>query len=69
MILTAVVKSESGETLGVLVLQEREFKTRSKGLYGLGKITINGARYQASTMLVEIGSKGAAPVTSEGVHE
>jgi hypothetical protein len=57
-ILTAAVRDEtSGEVVGVLVLNETTFKTGSRGYRGLGKITIDGQRYQCQAQLVAIGNR------------
>lgn len=45
---------------GNVNVEDKAFKTGSKGLYGNAKLTAkDGKRYQASVMLVEIGSKQA----------
>ena len=40
-----------------LVLTSKRFSTGSDGFQGIGKVTIDGVRYQANFMLVRIGSK------------
>ncbi len=47
--LAALVKSE---------LAAKTFSTGSKGFHANGKITLDGARYQANAMAVLLGSKG-----------
>ena len=37
--------------------KERTFKSGSRGYHGFGKIELNGKKYQANILLVEIGSK------------
>jgi hypothetical protein len=54
MVLTAVLKSEDDQTVGKLVLNEKQFKTGSKGFFGQGKIEIAGKRYQTQVQLVLI---------------
>lgn len=57
MIILAELKSAAGETMAVLTLPEKQFKTGSRGYYANGKIEIEGKRYQVQVQLVEIGSK------------
>jgi hypothetical protein len=38
-------------------LAEKQFKTGSRGFHSQGKVQIDGKRYQANFLLVEIGSK------------
>lgn len=57
MILEAVIKGADGEVLGILVLQEKAFKSGSRGFFGQAKLEIGGRRYQTQCQLVEIGSK------------
>jgi len=49
--------SDNGEPLGIFHLEEKEFRTGSRGYYANGKLAYNGKRYQVNLMLVEIGSK------------
>ena len=43
---------------GNVNVEEKSFKTGSKGMYGNAKLTgKDGKKYQASVQLVEIGSK------------
>lgn len=51
----------SGEAVGVIMADQRVFKTGSRGFYGNGKIASeDGKRYQVSCSIVEIGSKPGA---------
>ena len=44
--------------MGNVTLNEKTFKTGSKGHYGAGKLTDkSGKRFQVNVQLVEIGSK------------
>jgi hypothetical protein len=43
--------------VGLLAVEEKEFKTGSRGFFGMGKIKIGEKRYQVQVQLVEIGSK------------
>ncbi len=57
MNLVIEVKSPDGKSIGVLSAAPKDFKTGSKGFFGMGKLEIEGKRYQAQVQLVEIGSK------------
>lgn len=59
MILTTTIRTEDGATVGMLVLNEKQFASGSKGFHGQGKIEIDGKKYQCQAQLVEIGSKNA----------
>jgi hypothetical protein len=39
------------------ILDKKDFKTGSKGYYGVGKMVAGGKRYQINIQVVEIGSK------------
>ena len=60
MFLDVIIKDESGETVGKMILNSKEFKTGSKGFFGQDKMSFGGKRYQVQCQLVEIGSKDAA---------
>ena len=53
-------KTDGGQSLGVIAVSPKNFKTGSKGFYGQGKIEIDGKRHQAQIQLVEIGSREKA---------
>ena len=55
--LTCEVRKVTGETVGVLVLQPKEFRTGSRGYFATGKIELDGVRYQCQVQAVAIGSK------------
>lgn len=61
MIILAELKTDEGQTVAVLMVKPKEFKTGSRGFYGNGKIDIGSRRYQTQVQLVEIGSKLAKP--------
>jgi hypothetical protein len=61
MIILAELKSATGETLAILTLPEKKFKTGSRGYYANGKLEFDGKRYQVQVQMVEIGSKPQAP--------
>ena len=59
MIITVELKV-GDKVVGMLVANEKNFKTGSRGFHGQGKIEIEGKRYQTQVQLVEIGSKKPA---------
>ena len=54
MFLITDVRQVNGETVGVLVLSEKTFRSGKTGFFGQGKITHKGQRYQAQCQLVAI---------------
>mgnify|MGYP001589384671 FL=1 len=67
MLVTFREVGQAGE-LGTMVVNPKQFKTGSRGYFGVDKLNINGARYQVLVQVVEIGSKAAnaapTPVTT-----
>jgi len=59
MFLTATVRTDDGEAVGVLVLQAKTFASGKLGYFGQGKIAIGEERYQAQAQLVAIAAKAA----------
>ena len=53
---------ENETVVGLMTAIEKQFKTGSRGYFGMGKIQIGEKRYQVQVQLVEIGSK---PKTEE----
>jgi len=51
---------ENDKVVAMVQAPEKVFKTGSKGYFGMGKIEINGKRYQVQVQMVEIGSKPKA---------
>lgn len=51
---------ENGTLVGELSAPEKQFKTGSRGFFGMGKIQIGEKRYQVQVQMVEIGSKPKA---------
>jgi hypothetical protein len=43
------------------ILDKKDFKTGSKGFYGMGKMVAGGKKYQVQIQCVEIGSKPKEP--------
>jgi hypothetical protein len=58
MNILADIKDDKGNSLAVLSVPPKEFKTGSRGYYANVKIDLDGKRYQIQIQLVEIGSKG-----------
>jgi len=54
--MNAVIRDDINQTLQVVNLEAKNFKTGSRGFYGNGKLSVNGKRYQVNCLLVEIGS-------------
>ena len=48
---------ENDQVVGMLSVPEKQFKTGSRGYFGMGKIQIGEKRYQVQVQVVEIGSK------------
>ena len=53
----AVVKDDQGQTLQVIDLTAKQFKTGSRGYHGNGKLSVNGKSHTLNCLMVEIGSK------------
>lgn len=54
------MKTDNGQSIGVMTASPKAFKTGSKGFYGQGKLEFDGKRYQVQVQIVEIGSKEKA---------
>ena len=48
---------KDGNVVGLMMAEEKIFKTGSRGFFGTGKMQIGEKRYQVQVQLVEIGSK------------
>ena len=68
MVIAIELKVED-KVVGMLVANEKNFKTGSRGFYGQGKFEIDGKRYQGQIQLVEIGSKKPSEGSNEKVKE
>ncbi len=64
MYILADLKLDDGQSIAVLTVPPKEFKTGSRGFFGSTKAEINGKRYQIQIQVVEIGSK-AKPDTKD----
>ncbi len=60
MYILADLKLDDGQSVAVITVPPKEFKTGSRGFFGSTKAEINGKRYQIQIQVVEIGSKGKA---------
>ena len=54
MFLTATIRDDNGESVGIIVLTSKTFRSGSVGYHGQGKLLINGKRHQAQCQAVEI---------------
>ena len=59
MNLIVEIKTAEGQTVGILTVEQKNFKTGSRGYHGQAKIDFDGKRYQTQLQMVEIGSKSA----------
>ena len=57
MYILADLKLDDGQSVAVITVPSKEFKTGSRGFFGSTKAEINGKRYQIQIQVVEIGSK------------
>jgi len=53
----SVELKENDKVVGTFAAPEKQFKTGSRGYYGMAKIQIGEKRYQVQIQIVEIGSK------------
>ena len=60
MFIIAELKTETGQTIGLISLPPKQFKTGSRGYYANTKLEVEGKRYQVQVQMVEIGSKAQA---------
>lgn len=65
MFLTATLRDDNGESVGVIVLAPKEFKSGRQGFFGQAKISLDGQRFQSQCQLVRIGEPERA-ATVEG---
>ena len=57
MFLLAEIKTDKNEPFSVITVSPKDFKTGSKGFFGMAKAEHDGKRYQIQVQIVEIGSK------------
>jgi len=65
MFLTAEIRTLGGQSVGVLVLKEKVFKSGKGGYFGQAKLTLGSQRYQAQAQLVAIARKSSGRVAAE----
>lgn len=61
MSLIVEIKTAEGQTIALMTVEAKNFKTGSRGYHGQGKIDFDGKHYQTQVQMVEIGSKGTPP--------
>ena len=54
--LTCELRTLDGESVGVLILQPKTFKSGKAGYFATGKLELDGLRYQAQAQLVAVGT-------------
>ena len=59
MLTCSIRDEQTGQVVGILVLKPKEFSTGRTGWHGVGKIEIDGIRYQGQGQLVRIGDPDA----------
>ena len=65
MFLTATIRDDTGQSVGVLVLQPKTFASGKEGWHGQGKIDVDGIRYQAQGQLVKIAGQDEADTATD----
>ena len=53
----SVELKDNDKVVGMLIAEQKQFKTGSRGYFGMSKIQIGEKRYQVQVQIVEIGSK------------
>jgi len=67
MFLTATLRDDNGQSVGIIILREKVFKSGKTGFHGQGKLALDGQRYQAQAELVAIAAKSdTGGVEAEG---
>lgn len=56
--LTATIRDDNGQALGIVVLSPKVFSSGKTGFFGVAKIEIGGQRYQAQAQAVKIAKPG-----------
>lgn len=57
--LTCEIRTGEGQSIGVLVRNEKTFRSAKQGFHGQGKLKMDGQRYQYQCQAVEIGYRTA----------
>jgi hypothetical protein len=63
--LTATIRDDNGQALGIVVLSPKVFSSGKTGFFGVAKIEIGGQRYQAQAQAVAIAPKGDGDETAQ----
>ena len=73
MVLTCEIRTLTGESLGVILLNEKTFKSGKSGWFGTAKVVVDGIRYQTQAQMVKIAGQdapepdaAAAPESEQG---
>lgn len=61
MFLIAEIRTVRGESLGVLILSPKVFRSGKEGFHGVGKLKRDGQRYQCQAQMVAIPAKVKQP--------
>ena len=69
MVLTCEIRTLTGESLGVILLNEKEFKSGKSGWFGTAKIEVDGLRYQTQAQLVKIAGQDEPDAEAPGPAE
>lgn len=57
MLLTATLRTDDGDAVGIIVLKAKVFSSGRTGYFGQAKLTLGSQRYQAQAQLVAIAPK------------
>ena len=57
MLLTATLRTDDGDAVGIIVLAEKVFKSGREGWFGQAKLEIGGRRHQCQMQAVQISGK------------
>jgi len=66
MYLTAIIKTEDGETVALIPLAPKTFRSGKVGYFGQGKALVDGERHQLQCQAVKIKSNLAQPESTTG---
>ena len=67
LFLTCEIRTVDGQSLGVLVLKEKVFRSSKTGFFGQAKLEVEDQRYQAQAQLVAIASKSKGDGVPPGI--
>lgn len=69
MDLIATVRTDSGDSVGSVIVAPKAFDSGSLGYFGQRKMEWEGARYQVQVQLVRIGSKAETQAEQEAAPD